>query len=48
MEPQVQKFDHRGFTYGIIEAQERFLVWRSKLAIKVRATEFLLYLDMKT
>ena len=38
------QFDHRSLIYGIIGTQERNLASQDKLAIKIRAIEFLLYL----
>ena len=39
----MQKLDHKSLIYGIIVTQERVLVKQRKRAIRVRATEVLLY-----
>ena len=42
---EMQKFDHGSLIYGIIGTQERVLVSHGKQAIRVRASEVLLYCE---
>ena len=43
----MQKFVHRILTYGIIGTQEPVLVRQGKRAIRVRASEVLLYITLQ-